>query len=111
VYAFDMPAPALARLAKIDCDLDSAPPAIRFRPLVRATWRALLLTPAELASLVARPEGLATFDRLAVTIVGRAVLGDLKAAGILADMIEGKPDLRRGDARPSGRRRPEGPAA
>ena len=106
-----MPALTVIRLAEIDRALEAAPPAIRFRPLIRAIWRALLLTSGELAALAARPDSLATFDRVAITLIGRAVRGDVKAAGMLADMIEGKPGLRCGDARPSGRPRAKGPAA
>ena len=61
-----MPAPALARLAKIDRDLDSAPP-----PFASDRWpgdRRLVATPAELASFALGR--LATFDRLAVTLWG-----------------------------------------
>jgi hypothetical protein len=65
VYILGMLAPILARLAEIDRGMDSAPPAIRFRPLIRA--------------------------------IRRALLGDVRAADMLANMIEGKPGLRRGD--------------
>src|SRR5262245_23311605 len=91
VYILGMPASALARLAEIDRGMDTAPPAIRYRPLIRAIWRALLLSPQELAALAAKPEGLATFDRLAVTLVRRAVLGDVRLADMLANMVEGTP--------------------
>lgn len=92
-----MSPPAATRLAEIDRDLDAASPTIRYRPLVRSIWRALLLVPAELSALAAKPECLSIFDRVAVTLVRRAVLGDAKAADMLANMIEGKPGLRHGD--------------
>ena len=58
----------------------------------------MLLTPGELADLATNSEDLATFDRLAVLLVSRAVLGHEKPARILADFIESRPGLRRGDA-------------
>jgi len=101
-----MIAPPIGQLAEIDRDLDAASPTVRFQPVVRAVWRALLLVPAELAALAAKPECLSAFDRLAVTLVRRALLGDAMATDMLANMIEGKPGLRHGDLKvPRGRHR------
>ena len=47
-------------------------------------------------------------EALAPPGIGRTVLGDVKAVGMLADMIAGKPGLRRGDA-PACRRKSNSP--
>jgi hypothetical protein len=115
-----------ARLAAIEREieavLDRAPGPIRFLPLRRAIWRALLL-PARYVLWLYRqqlqagldPPTLATIgreafeahdragqqramDAMAIALVARAILGDARATALLADRIEGRPAARRPDA-------------
>jgi hypothetical protein len=114
-----------ARLAELEREieavLDRAPGPIRYRPLRRALWRALLL-PARYVLWLYRqqlqagldPRTLAAIgrgafeaddcagrqramDAMAIALVARAVLGDARAAARLFDRIEGRPGPRRPD--------------
>jgi len=101
------------RLAEIDRVLDRAPGPIRYRPLRRAVWRALLLPVGavlrmyrqqlEAARLADKPaEDPDALQVMAYALVARAVLGDARATALLFDLIEGRvgrPERRRGDAR------------
>jgi hypothetical protein len=112
------------RLAEIDRALDRAPGPIRYRPLRRAIWRALLL-PARYVLWLYRqqlqagldPRTLAAIgrgafeaddrachqraiDAMAIALVARAILGDARASALLAERIEGRPAVRRPDASP-----------
>jgi hypothetical protein len=92
----------IARLSELDAMLAEAPPRIRYRPLKRALWRGLLLTVPELAAVLACPPTfLRAFDLIALRLVWRAVLGNVKAISMVYDIIEGRPERRRGDARSS----------
>jgi hypothetical protein len=115
-----------ARLAglerEIEAVLDRAPGRIRFLPLRRAIWRALLL-PARYVLWLYRqqqqasldPTALAAIgrgafeaddragqqqviDAMAIALVARAALGDARAVAELFDQIEGRPGRRRPDA-------------
>jgi hypothetical protein len=100
------------RLAEIDRVLDRAPGPIRYRPLQRAVWRALLLPAGfvlwtyrrqlDTATLSSQPsEDHDALQATAYALVTRAILGDVRASSLLFDMIEGRPERRRGDARTS----------
>jgi hypothetical protein len=88
--------PLAVRVAEIDLWLDSTPGRIRFRPLLRAIFRALVLTVPELHFLLScPPPNLGPLDLMALQLVGRAAQGDLKAVRRLFDLIEGRPRRRR----------------
>ena len=115
-----------ARLAElereIEATLDRAPGPIRFLPLRRAIWRALLLPARYVLWLYRRqlqasldPTTLAAIgrgafeaddcagqqramDAMAIALVARAVLGDPRAVAELFVQIEGRPGRRRPDA-------------
>jgi hypothetical protein len=116
-----------ARLAKLEVEieavLDCAPGPIRFLPLRRAIWRALLL-PARYVLWLYRqqlkaglePRTLAAISRgafeaddcagqqraldaVAIALAARAALGDARAVAELFDYIEGRSGRRRSDAR------------
>src|SRR5262245_17480850 len=87
------------RLAEIDRTLDCASGQIRYRPLRRATWRALLLPIGDVlrlyrrqldaARLVSKPsEDYDALQAMAYALVARAILGDVKASNLLFDFIE-----------------------
>jgi len=97
------------RLAEIDRLLDRAPGPIRYRPLRRAVWRVLLLPVGDVlrkyrrqldaAKLASKPaEDPDALQAMAYALVARAILGDVSAASLLFDIIEGRPERRRGDA-------------
>jgi hypothetical protein len=74
---------------------------LRIRPATAALWRALALSPAELFREARGVQG-APFDVQAVSfdvimrrLVVRAMLGEIKATKLIADLIEGRPGLRR----------------
>ena len=104
---------------EIEATLDHAPGPIRFLPLRRAIWRALLL-PARYVLWLYRqqlqagldPPALAAvgrgkahdcagqqraMDAMAIALVARAVMGDARAITLLAERIEGRPGPRRPD--------------
>jgi hypothetical protein len=100
------------RLAEIDRVLDRAPGPIRYRPLRRAVWRALLLPVGDVlwmyrrqldgAGLTGKPDGDSdALQAMAYALVARAILGDASASSLLFDIIEGRPERRRSDARAS----------
>jgi hypothetical protein len=117
-----------ARLAAIDAVLGSAPWRVRELPVRRALWRFSLLDVAELALLYAvlsasakagRADpstalsagatasvfaSLSTLDAIVVRVVGKALLGDMRAISWICDVIEGRPERCRGDVRASPRR-------
>jgi hypothetical protein len=108
--------PRLAQqLAEIDRILDRAPGPVRYRPLRRAIWRALLLPAGfvlwtfrrqlDAGRLAGKPaENHDALQAMAYTLVARAILGDMRASALLADLIEGRvgrPKRRRSDARSS----------
>ena len=97
--------PAL-RLAEIDRALDRAPGPIRYRPLRRAIWRALLLPAAfvlwkyrrqlDAAGSAGKPaEDRDALQAMSYALVARAILGDGRAAKLLFDLVDGKPGRRR----------------
>jgi hypothetical protein len=102
------------RLAEIDRALDRALGPIRYRPLRRAVWRALLLPAGfvlwtyrrqlAVASMAGTPaEDPDALQTMAYALVARAILGDVRASALLFDLIEGRvARQRRGDARSSG---------
>lgn len=104
-----------ARLARIDCALDQARGSIRFHPARRAVWRWLLMPSAAVVALARllpvlgdaaeRTAGLGEpippLDAIAIRLVARAILGDVKAAHTIFHLIEGKP-CRRPEIQPSG---------
>jgi hypothetical protein len=47
---------------------------------------------------------LSTLDAIVVRVVGKALLGDMRAIGWICDVIEGRPERCRGDVRASPRR-------
>jgi hypothetical protein len=85
---------------------------VRERPILRAVWRALLLpagfvlwkfrSQLDGAKLGSKPaEDLEAVQAMAHALVARAILGDARASSLLFDIIEGRPERRRGDARTS----------
>lgn len=85
-----------ARLAVIEAALEAAPGRIRYRPLRRAIWRALLLTHHEVCWLRANPPAtLPSLDLIALALVDRACCGNVKAGALLFDLVEGRPGRRR----------------
>ena len=104
------------RLAEIDRVLDRAPGPIRYRPLRRAVWRALLLPAGfvlwkfrrqlDAARLGGKPDkDPDALQAMAYALGARAMLGDVRALALLFDLIEGRvgpSEHRRGDASSSG---------
>jgi hypothetical protein len=98
------------RLAEIDRVLDCAPGPIRYRPLRRAVWRVLLL-PADFVLWKFRQqldaarlggdhaEDPDALQAMVYALVAKAILGDARASSLLFDIIEGRPERRRCDAR------------
>jgi hypothetical protein len=99
------------RLRLVDQVLETAPGRIRLHPIRRSLWRWLLM-PANivvaLAALLASPQAealrrlpasLSALDAIALRVVARACRGDVRAARLIFDWIEGRPARRRGDAR------------
>lgn len=88
------------KLEAIEALLECAPGRIRYRPLRRALWRALLLSAVEVRWLRANPPAsLGPLDLIALALVDRACAGNMKASKLVLDQIEGRPH-RRADARP-----------
>jgi hypothetical protein len=123
--AFQAPTPAArltARLAVIDAVLSSAPRRIRELPVRRTLWRFLLLDIAKLSlllSLLPKPakgaeadpsiglreeatsslqSSLTALDMIVLRLVGKALLGDVRAMSCIFDVIEGRTERRRRDA-------------
>jgi hypothetical protein len=89
------------RVADIDAVLSAAPVRIRYRPLTKVVWRALLLTVPEVQMLLAAPPpSFKPLDLVALRLVSRACRGDARATSMIFDMIEGRPGARSGDVRP-----------
>jgi hypothetical protein len=97
-------------LAEIERALDSAPARARESPIRRAIWRALLLPAGfvlwafrqqlDADRLGGKPaEDPDALQAMAYVLVARAALGDVRAASMIFDMIEGRPSVRHGDTR------------
>jgi hypothetical protein len=78
------------------------PPRILHHPMRRAFWRVLLCPAGEIAAQAR--EGQTLIDMIALTAVQRALEGDLKALGIIYEVIEGRIPMPR-KARPRHARR------
>jgi hypothetical protein len=79
-------------------NFDALPPRIRYRPLSKAIWAALMLDVGMLRAFVARAtnptEGslaglLEALDVLAARLVLAAIGGDMRAANMIANLIDG----------------------
>jgi hypothetical protein len=101
------------RLRLIDQAIETAPGRIRLHPIRRSLWRwllmptnvvlslAVLLASPQPEALLGLPASLSAFDAIALRVVARACRGDVCAARLIFDWIEGRPERRRGDARSS----------
>ena len=89
-------------------NLDAVPPRIRYRPLSKAIWAALMLDVGMLRAFVARATNptdgslaglLEALDVVAARLVLSAIGGDMRAANMIANLIDG-PVRRRLDDSP-----------
>ena len=78
--------------------LADVPPRLRLRPLSTAIWRALMMTVAELRA-AAGAKGSTAFDEMGRALVLSAIGGDMRAAKLIMDLIDG-PVRRRLDDTP-----------
>ena len=90
-------------------NLDAVPPRIRYRPLSKAIWAALMLDVGMLRAFVARATNptdgslaglLEVLDVVAAGLVLSAIGGDMRAVNMIANLIDG-PVRRRLDDTPS----------
>ena len=79
--------------------LADVPPRLRLRPLSTAIWRALMMTVAELRA-AAGAKGSTAFDEMGRALVLAAIGGDMRAANMIANLIDG-PVRRRVEGPPS----------
>ena len=68
--------------------LADVPPRLRLRPLSTAIWRALMMTVAELRA-AAGAKGVTALDEMGRALVLKAVAGDMRAAKLIMDLIDG----------------------
>ena len=68
--------------------LADVPPRLRLRPLSTAIWRALMMTVAELRA-AAGAKGSTAFDEMGRALVLAAIGGDMRAAKLIMDLIDG----------------------
>ena len=68
--------------------LADVPPRLRLRPLSTAIWRALMMTVAELRA-AAGSKGSTALDEMGRALVLKAVAGDMRAAKLIMDLIDG----------------------
>ena len=68
--------------------LADVPPRLRLRPLSTAIWRALMMTVAELRA-AAGAKGSTAFDEMGRALVLSAIGGDMRAAKLIMDLIDG----------------------
>ena len=79
--------------------LADVPPRLRLRPLSTAIWRALMMTVAELRA-AAGSKGSTALDEMGRALVLSAIGGDMRAANMIANLIDG-PVRRRVEGPPS----------
>ena len=68
--------------------LADVPPRLRLRPLSTAIWRGLMMSVAELRA-AAGSKGSTAFDEMGRALVLSAIGGDMRAAKLIMDLIDG----------------------
>ena len=68
--------------------LADVPPRLRLRPLSTAIWRGLMMSVAELRA-AAGAKGSTALDEMGRALVLKAVAGDMRAAKLIMDLIDG----------------------